>query len=136
MNLMDIQEVEHEEYLARDYKYPVYVHLKGSNLYKNKLTGKYNREDFHKHPENYDCEFAPFIVHTDILMNGIYWDKNMPRLFSMEDLRNDDFRIKTIADITDDAGGSIPCNLGDATIDDPVYGVNKLTFPKKQSLTK
>ena len=37
---------------------------------------------------------------------------------------------QTIADITDDKHGSIPCNLGDATIQDPVYGVNKLSGQK------
>jgi alanine dehydrogenase len=35
--------------------------------------------------------------------------------------------MQTIADITDDKHGSVPCNLGDATIEDPVYGVDKLT---------
>ena len=38
------------------------------------------------------------------------------------------FALLTIADITDDKAGSVPCNLGDATIDDPVYGVDKNTF--------
>ena len=44
--------------------------------------------------------------------------------------RHGDFNIQTIADITDDLGGSIPCNLGDATIKDPVYGVDKMTNTK------
>jgi len=45
-------------------------------------------------------------------------------------LKRVDFRIKTIADITDDFNGSVPCNLGDSTIDDPVYGVDKNNFEK------
>jgi hypothetical protein len=60
-------------------------------------------------------------------MNGIYWDVNIPRLFSMEDMRRPDFRIRTIADVTDDLQGSVPCNLGDSTIEDPVYGVDRFT---------
>lgn len=54
----------------------------------------------------------------------------MPRLFSMETMQRPDFRIQTIADITDDKNGSVPCNLGDATIEDPIYGVNKMTGEK------
>lgn len=54
----------------------------------------------------------------------------MPRLFEWEDLQSADFRIQTIADITDDKGGSIPCNLGDTTIEDPVYGVDKISRQK------
>jgi len=51
-------------------------------------------------------------------------------IFSLKDLQTNDFNIQTIADITDDKNGSIPCNLGDATIANPVYGVNKLTGEK------
>ena len=63
-------------------------------------------------------------------MNGIYWEKNIPRLFEMNALNSTDFRIKTIADITDDMGGSVPCNIGDSTIEDPIYGVDKITFER------
>ena len=54
----------------------------------------------------------------------------MPRLFEWEDLMSPKFRIQTIADITDDKDGSIPCNLGDGTMENPVYGVNKKTHER------
>lgn len=127
MNLLGIIEVEPDEYLERSFSYPVYVHLKGPNLYAHKENGKYNREDFHINPEHYYCTFAPFTQKTDILMNGIYWDNNIPRLFEWEAISNKLFSIQTIADITDDHNGSIPCNIGDATIADPVYGVDKIS---------
>ncbi len=130
MNLMGIHEVEAEDFLEKEYVYPVYVHLKGADLYEHKITGKYSRNDFHEHPENYHCTFAKYISATDILMNGIYWEQKIPRLFDMEDLKNSNFRIKTIADITDDFGGSVPCNIGDSTIADPIYGVDKNTFAR------
>ena len=63
-------------------------------------------------------------------MNGIYWDKEAPRLFEKEEIAKRDFRIQTIADITDDTFGSIPVNLGDQSIEDPVYGVDKTTIKK------
>lgn len=130
MNLLGIHEVEPDEYISKKFSYPVYVHLKGRDLYLHKKTNLYNREDFHHHPEEYYCTFNQFLPCTDILMNGIYWDHNIPRLFEKEALQNPTFNIKTIADITDDMYGSVPCNLGDSTIDDPVYGVDKLTFEK------
>lgn len=133
MNLMDVQEVEPDEYLSRNFTYPVYVHLKGNDLYRHKETGKYNREDFHAHAVQYECVFEEFCKHTDVLMNGIYWEQDIPRLFTMETLHRADFRIQVIADITDDKNGSIPCNLGDSTIDDPIYGVDKLTGQKTAS---
>jgi len=130
MNLMGIIEVEPDEFLARTFAYPVFTQLKGADLYAHKETGVYQREDFHQHPENYLCKFLPYTKSADILMNGIYWDTDMPRLFEWEDLAEKDFRLTTIADITDDKGGSVPCNLGDTTIQDPVYGVHRQTREK------
>jgi saccharopine dehydrogenase (NAD+, L-lysine forming) len=104
--------------------------LKGIDLYAHKETGKYIREDFHEHPQNYVCKFSGYSSNTDLLINGVYWDKQAPRLFEREDIQEPGFRIATISDITDDKGGSIPINLGDATIDDPVYGVDKNTFQR------
>ena len=128
MNLMEIHEVEPDEYKETSkFPYPVYVHLKGENLYRNKVTGIYTRNEFHKHPELYKCLFTDYISDTDILLNGVYWDINTPRLFEMEDMKRKDFRIKTIADISDDKNGSVPCNLGENPIEDPVYGVDKIS---------
>lgn len=130
MNLMDVREVEPLEFLQQEFSYPVYAHLKGSDLYMHKDKGNYVRADFHNNPEDYVCIFEPYCYQADILMNGIFWDVNMPRLFSMETLKHPEFRIQTIADVTDDAHGSIPCNLGDQSIDDPVYGVDKMSGEK------
>ncbi|MEO6818789.1 MAG: NAD(P)-dependent oxidoreductase [Ginsengibacter sp.] len=128
MNLMEIHEVEPDEYKeTKEFAYPVYVHLKGKNLYINKETKKYDRAEFHAFPDRYECLFMDYFYQTDILMNGVYWQKDVPRLFEMEDLKNPDFRMHTISDISDDENGSVPCNLGDATIEVPVYGVNRLT---------
>jgi saccharopine dehydrogenase (NAD+, L-lysine forming) len=130
MNLMGVLEVEPEDYLARTYSYPVYTQLKGAELYAHKESGRYNREDFHQHPEQYNCLFLPYAAVTDVLMNGVYWDKNVPRLFEKADIQKPSFAIQTIADITDDTNGSVPINIGDQTIEDPVYGVDKKTFEK------
>jgi saccharopine dehydrogenase (NAD+, L-lysine forming) len=133
MNLMGIHEVEPDDYLKRRFSYPVYTQLKGADLYRHKTTGQYNRTAFHDNPEQFDCIFLPYASQTDILMNGIYWDKNVPRLFEAKDVPSDNFIIQTIADITDDTNGSVPINLGDQTIEDPVYGVDKNTLQKTEA---
>jgi len=130
MNLMQIKSVEKEEYLEREFEYPVYVHLKGSDLYGHKNDASYNRIDFHQKATEYDCKFLPYAFSSDILMNGVYWDKTIPRLFEKNDISHPSFRLQVIADITDDVNGSIPINLGDQSIDDPVYGVDKKTGNK------
>lgn len=130
MNLMGIHEVEPEDYLVRRFSYPVYTQLKGADLYINKTTGKYSRIEFHEHPEKYGCKFLPYAAQTDILLNGVYWDNTVPRLFEKNDVKADDFIIQTIADVTDDVNGSVPINAGDQTIEDPIYGIDRNTLEK------
>lgn len=132
MNLMGVIEVEKEEYLAREFDYPVYVQLKGSDLYVHRALRTYARDHFHEHPQEYDSLFPQYLPQTDILMNGVYWDPNIPRLFVPDAVGREDFRIHVIADITDDAYGSVPINLGDHTIEDPVYGVDRQTLRKTE----
>lgn len=128
MSHLDIQSIEPGDFIANEYDYPVYTHLKGSFLYQNKETKTYNRDDFHKNPEQYESLFPQYLAHADLLMNGIYWDKKIPRLFEKEAVKNEDFRISVIADITCDTDGSVPINVGSSTISDPVYGIEKASL--------
>jgi hypothetical protein len=132
MNLMGIHEVEPDDYLVRRFAYPVYTQLKGADLYTRKDNGRYKRLEFHEHPELYRCDFLPYAEQTDILLNGVYWDKNVPRLFEKENIQADTFIIRTIADITDDAGGSVPVNLGDQAIENPIYGIDRSTLQRTE----
>ena len=132
MNLMDVQEVEAEDFLAKEFAYPVYVHLKGADLYTHKDKRTFSRDDFHANAQDYDCLFDSYCSQTDVLINGIYWDATLPRLFEPEAVQRKDFRIQTIADITDDKEGSIPINLADGTIEDPIYGIDKKTLQKTE----
>jgi saccharopine dehydrogenase (NAD+, L-lysine-forming) len=129
MNLMGIHEVEPDEYLKRSFPYAVYAQLKGADLYTHKELNTYKRDHFHEHANEYRSRFLPYTKCTDVLMNGIYWDKNIPRLFETTDI-DEGFSIETIADITDDEHGSIPINIGDQTIENPVYGVDRKTLTK------
>lgn len=132
MNLMDIQQVETDEYLNKEFSYPVYVHLKGAELYRHKQKRTYSRDDFHLNAHEYECLFEAYLDSTDILINGIYWDDTVPRLFELEAISHADFKMQTIADITDDTFGSVPCNIKDSTIENPVYGVDKQTLQETQ----
>ena len=130
MNLMEVVEVEPDEYLDKNFSYPVYTQLKGADLYEHKIKKNYSRENFHLHPEEYQCKFLPYAFESGILMNGVYWEKDVPRLFEKTDAQHENFKIQTIADIADDTGGSVPINLGDQSIEDPVYGVDRKNLQK------
>ncbi len=130
MHYLDIAKVDHDDFLNKTYNYPVYTHLQGKELYGRMDDSSYNRDDFHAHPETYCCLFLPYTKHADILMNGIYWDKNIPALFTLKDMQASDYVMDVISDITCDENGSVPCNVGSSTIADPVYGFDKKTLQK------
>lgn len=130
MDRFDIEYVEPDDYLEKTFNYPVYTHLKGRSLYVRKDNGTYHRDDFHKFPQHYQCMFNRYLPVTDILMNGIYWDTDIPRLFEKEDVKSDSYKTTVIADITCDVEGSVPINMGASTIADPVYGVHRKTLER------
>lgn len=127
MRQLDIEEVEPMDYLTHQYEYPVFTHLKGGDLYARKDNNLFHRDDFHANPEAYKCLFSAYVNQTDILMNGIYWEKRIARLFEKEDIRRNDWRISVIADISCDVDGSVPITLDSTTIADPVMGIDRAT---------
>jgi alanine dehydrogenase len=59
-----------------------------------------------------------------MLIAAAYWDPKAPVLFTAEEMKKDNFRIRVISDITCDIEGSIPSTKKAATIDDPFYDYN------------
>jgi alanine dehydrogenase len=127
---LDIEAVEPADFLTHQYEYPVFTHLKGANLYARKDNNLFYRDDFHAHPEAYKCLFSNYVNQADILMNGIYWEERIPRLFEKNDIKRKDWRLNVIADVTCDVNGSVPVNSGSTTIAEPVYGVDRNTLER------
>jgi len=130
---LDVEPVEPLDFLTHQYEYPVYTHLKGSNLYARKDNDMFYRDDFHAHPEAYKCLFSSYVGQADILMNGIYWEEAIPRLFDKEDVKRNDWRISVISDITCDINGSVPINIAASSIQDPVYGIDRGTLLRTEA---
>lgn len=129
MEKAGIEEVSVEAYLYDTFSQPVFVKLFSKDLYQD-ATASFDRNSFYQQPELYTSNFNRFIPHTDILINGIFWNERIPRLFEKEALTRPDFNIRTIADITCDINGSVPINAGASTIPDPVYGIDRSTYAK------
>lgn len=132
MHYLDVEYIEPEDFLDNNYDYPVYTHVKGNTLYIRKDGERYHRDDFHAHPDQYLCIFEPYLTRADILMNGVYWDKAVPKLFAKHDVARPDYTLNVIADITCDIEGSVPINMGATTIENPVYGVNRFSLQRTE----
>lgn len=121
---LDFQSVPAQDINQIHYSNPVYTQLRNENLYQHQVTHTYFRDDFHKNPEAYESQFHNY-YNVDILMNGIYWDINIPPLFELKDIKDPKFTINVIADVTCDVDGSIPLTVKTTKIADPVFGYDK-----------
>jgi alanine dehydrogenase len=122
-----IRKVGPSEFLNQHFDVPVYVQLSSADYHSRKEGGHFNREEFHQHPELYNSDFAKFTKVADILMAGAYWNPKAPKLFSREDMLQQGFRIKIVADITCDIDGSVPTTKKPSSITDPLYDYNPIT---------
>ncbi|HEY1046018.1 MAG TPA: NAD(P)-dependent oxidoreductase [Bacteroidia bacterium] len=123
-----IRQITAADLLTKVYSEPVFADLLTENLYE-RIDGKpYDRSDFHHDPTRYRCVFRYYLPHCDLLVNGIYWDEKMDRLFSENDTRQPTFKTRVIADISCDIKGSVPITLKDTKITDPVFGYDPVTM--------
>lgn len=127
MKQLKIHLVSKEDYLNNTYNHAVYVHLRNEDFYEHNDGRVWDKSDFYKHPEDYHATFKPFYQVTDIMANAIFWRSGNPLFFTKEQMKDNDFNIKVITDISCDIPGSLPCTLRSTSIQDPYYGYNPLS---------
>ncbi len=126
---MNIRKVTPYEFLNYSFREPVYAQLHSEDYYESKDSSPFSAYDFHHHPENYRCRFhAPdsYASVSDMLLHCTYWDPRADVLFTKAEMRDPDFRISVIADVSCDLNGSIPSTTQATTIEDKFYGYNPM----------
>ena len=127
LDFLRIPRVLPKDFIKKEYPYAVYTQLLSEDYHVQKNGKTFNAEEFHEHPENFKSTFTPFVKNTDILIAGAFWHPKAPVLFTKEDMKQADFRIKLIGDVTCDFNGSIPSTIKPSTIYDPAYDYNPFT---------
>lgn len=128
LNEIPVRQVAVNEFLEKnDFNEPVFVQLSPVDYNSHKEGKNFDLLHFFNHPDEYQGNFCRFCSQTDLLIAAAYWDPKAPVLFTSEEMKSNDFRIKVIADITCDIEGSIPSTKRASTIDDPVYDYNPQT---------
>ncbi|WP_194775248.1 NAD(P)-dependent oxidoreductase [Pararhodonellum marinum] len=127
MNTVGILQVTPVDFLHKYFDEPVFTQI-GAEIYNRRKTdGGFEKEEFYKHPEKYESHFLKFAEVSDMLIAAAYWDPKAPKLFSSDQLADEDFNLSVIADITCDINGSIPTTIRPSTINDPVYDIDRET---------
>ncbi|MGK0326164.1 MAG: alanine dehydrogenase [Polaribacter sp.] len=121
---MNLKEVSVEEYLNQNFDEPVYCLVDVLDYNKRKDGQVLNNRDLYSNPENYVSDFMRFAKVTDFFIAGHFYGNGAPYLFTREDAKSKDFKIKFVADISCDVDGPVASTLRASTIADPIYGYN------------
>jgi len=135
---MNITQVSPEDFLDNEFAHPVFTQLDCKDYAARKDGQPFNLQHFFQNPDLYESIFTPYIYGSDLMINGIYWDNAAPAFFSKEQMRDENFRIKVIADVTCDIApiSSIPSTLRASTIADPIFGYDPHTASETESFQK
>ncbi len=121
LDSLQIESVSSKDFLAKDFKQAVYVQLNPKDYNRRKDGQAFEIEHFYQNPKQYESTFSAFTQQTNILIAAAYWHPKAPVLFTAQQMKQPDFSIRTIADITCDIAGSIPSTKRASTIAAPFY---------------
>ncbi len=124
---MDMKEVIVDAYLNETFQEPVYCLIDVLDYNKRKDGRVIDVFDFYNHPEMYESDFMRFAKVTDYYIAGHFFGDGSPFLFTREDAKSSDFKIRLVADISCDIDGPVASTLRSSTIADPVYGYDPET---------
>jgi len=89
----------------------------------------FNLQDYYNYPEKYRSSFQQYIPYLSMIINGIFWAPQYPRLVTRDFLKNyystnKEMKLRIIGDITCDIEGSIECTVKATNSENPIYVYN------------
>ena len=126
MEELKLTRVSVEDYLNKKFNEAVYVQLEPGDYNKRRNGQEFDLLHFFGHPSEYISDFKRFLKMTDIFISSAYWDPKAPCMFDKDDMKNGEFGIKVIADITCDINGGIPSTIRSTSIQSPFYDFDRV----------
>ncbi|MGZ3864244.1 MAG: NAD(P)-dependent oxidoreductase [Bacteroidia bacterium] len=136
LSALRIRKVTADEFLMTSFREPVYCQLNPRDYVERPNDHNFDLNDFFKHPEHFVSKFSPYTKETDLYISAHYWDPRSPKMFTTADIKEKDFHISVVSDITCDIDGSVPTTLRSSTINAPFYGYNMKTDKEDLPFTK
>lgn len=127
INIIGIRQVSPNEFLNNSFDEPVFVHLNTLDYNKRTDGSASSKSDFYTNPGSYQSDFLKFAKTAEMFIAGHYYAAGSPFLFTREDAKSKEFKIRTVADVSCDINGPIACTIQPSTIQNPIYGYNPLT---------
>ncbi|SIS86674.1 Alanine dehydrogenase [Zobellia uliginosa] len=127
LDAMNIRKVNVTQYLEETFNEPVYCQIDASDYNRRKDGVRGNKADFFANPEAYKSNFYRFAQVSDFFIAGHFYGQGAPYLFTREEAKRSDFKIKVVADISCDIDGPVATTIRPSTIADPIYGYDPVS---------
>ena len=123
---MGIKEVSVDDYLKNDFNHPVYTQIDVLDYNKRRDNKIIDMYDFFKNPTEYISDFMRFAKVSDMYIAGHFYGDGAPYIFTREDAKKPNFKIKVVGDISCDIDGPVASTIRPSTIKDPIYGYDPI----------
>ena len=124
LDFLKIKEVSAQDFINETYSESVYVNIDVLDYnYSDSIENTVS--NFYNYPEKFRSTFSKFLSVSDIYFAGHYHNPKAPKLITLDDIKNPDFNVQVIADISCDIDGPIASTIRPSTIENPTYGFHK-----------
>lgn len=127
LDFLNIRQVSVKEYLSNSFDEAVYCKIDVLDYNKRKDGRILDKSDFYNNAADYESDFMRFASNTDYFIAGHFYDNAAPFLYTREDCKSVDFKIKVVADVSCDIDGPVASTIRPSTIADPIYGYDPQT---------
>ena len=124
LDFLKIKQVSANDFINETFNESVYVNIDVLDYnYSDSIENTVS--NFYNYPEKFRSTFSKFLSVSDIYFAGHYHNPKAPKLITLDDIKNPDFNIQVIADISCDIDGPIASTIRPSTIENPTYGFHK-----------
>ena len=136
LNAAGIREVSIPEFLNDSFDEPVYCNADILDYHEKDGNPPADFAAFVKDSTVWKNTFVKFLKVADIFISAHFWDNKSAHFFTEEDVKQQFFKTRVVADITCDIKGSVPTTLRPSTITEPIYGYDRMTGEEAEPYAK
>jgi alanine dehydrogenase len=124
---LKIKEVNIEDFLNKTFEEPVFYNAQVLDYNRRKDGKPSGLSEFFADPRPYESDFMKFARVADMFIAGHFYGDHAPYLFTREDAKHPEFRIRLVADISCDIDGPVASTIRPSTIAEPFYAYDPQT---------
>jgi len=131
-----IKQVSPNDFLNNEFNEAVYSQLDPEYYVARKDGSDFDLKHFFGNPEMYKSTFKPFTKVADVYVACHFWDESSPKFITKEEMKEGDFNISVIADVSCDIADPIASTLRPSEIAAPFYGYDKINEKEGSAFDK